>query len=303
MTRRKLWLAALGLDLLAGEPPASIHPVVAMGRLIAFLEARAPAAPRPALVYGAVVVGTPALAAALAGALVARVRPRALRIALTLWVLKSTFAVRELLAASARVQGALAADDLPEARRALTALVSRPVDALDSAHVASAAIESLSENLTDSYVAPLLYYGLGGLPAVLAYRAVNTADAMVGYRGRYEHLGKATARLDDLLNLVPARLTAVSIAAAAPLSGASAREAARVAWRDAGRTVSPNAGWPMAAAAGALGVWVEKPGHYRLGAGRDPSDTDIVAAGRIVLGAVLVATGAAVLLARAGRGR
>lgn len=278
-----LWVAALGLDLLVGEPPSWAHPVVWVGRLITRLEARAPRDPGAQLLSGVAIVAVPACAVALLGAGLGRVRPAWLRIPLSLWLLKTTFSVRALLAASRSVEARLAADDLDGARDALRSLVSRERSALDRAHVASAAVESAAENLSDSYVAPLFWYALGGLPAALAYRAINTADAMVGYRGRYEYLGKASARSDDVANIVPARLSGLALAAAAPLAGADARGAARVLCRDHGRTASPNAGWPMAAAAGALGVRLEKIDHYVLGDGRDPAAADLGAVNRLVL--------------------
>jgi adenosylcobinamide-phosphate synthase len=109
----------------------------------------------------------------------------------------------------------------------------------------------------------------------MAYRMVNTADAMLGYRGRLEHLGKVAAVSDDILNLAPARIAAGAIAFAAPCSGGSTRASFAALACDGGRTASPNAGRPMAAAAGALGIWLEKLGHYRLGSGREPHHTDI----------------------------
>jgi len=146
-------------------------------------------------------------------------------------------------------------------------LVSRDTATLSATQVSAATIESVAENLSDSVVAPLLYYAVGGLPAAFGYRFANTADAMVGYRDEvYEWLGKAPARLDDLFNLVPARLAAALIVAAAPLTGESAGRAWRIWRRDAGKTASPNAGHPMSAMAGALDVELEKVGHYRLGA-------------------------------------
>ena len=126
----------------------------------------------------------------------------------------------------------------------------------------------MAENASDSVVAPLLYYALAGLPGALAYRFVNTADALVGYRDqRHEWLGWPAARLDDLLNLVPARLTAVLMMLAAPLVGGSPARGWGIWWRDARLTASPNAGHPMSVAAGVLGVELEKAGHYRLGSG------------------------------------
>lgn len=290
------WCAALGLDLLVGEPPARVHPVVWIGRLIGWLESRAPSAPRSQLLYGVGMVAAPALGAALLGLAVRLVRPRVLRTLLTVWLLKTAFSVRALLEAGETVEDRLASDDLVGAREALRSLVSRERATLDRSHVASAAVESAAENLADSYVAPLLWYAVGGLPAALAYRAINTADAMVGYRGRYEYLGKASARLDDLANYVPSRASAVALAAAAPLVGLSVVGAIEVMRRDHRTTASPNAGWPMAAAAGALGVWLEKPDHHRLGGGRDPKASDIRAARRLVFAAAGLCTVAAAVL-------
>ncbi len=282
------WWGALALDAALAEPPAAVHPVVLMGRAIGWLERRAPS--RGELLYGVALVAAPAAGAAAIGELAQRVRLAPVRILAVLFLLKSTFALRALVAAAARVERAVAADDLPGARSALAVLVGRPAAELDPPRIASAAIESLAENLADSYVAPLFWYALGGPSAALAYRAVNTADAMVGYRGRYELLGKAAARLDDLASYVPSRLAALALVAAAPLAGANARDALATLLRDGGRTESPNAGRPIAAAAGALGIWLEKPGHYRLGTGRAPRRTDIARAGRLIAAGAIVAT-------------
>lgn len=296
---------ALLLDLTLGEPPAPLHPVVAIGRLGRLLERRAPAAGAAAqLLYGLLlttaVVGLAAAGGALAERLSARL-PAAPRLLARAALLKPAFAVRALLAAGESVRRPLAGGDLPAARLALRSLVSRDATALDGPLVAAAAIESLAENASDSALAPWLAYLSGGLAGAYAYRAANTLDALIGYRGRYEHLGKAAARLDDLLNLVPARLTAAAIVAAAPAAGR--RQAAAILWRDHGRTPSPNAGWPMSAMAGALGVPLEKVGHYRLGdARRAVVAGDIAAAGRIVARALGMSL-LALIVARLAAGR
>lgn len=267
-------LLALSLDLAVGEPPARIHPVVGMGKLVEFFVRRAPGGPRRELAYGAVSVGVSTLVPALgARLLLGRLRPWPLRLAVEAWLLKSCFAYRALEEAGHSVAEPLSSVDLPAAREELRALVGRDRTELDETLISAAVIESLAENLSDGFVAPLLSYALGGLPAALFCRAANTADSMIGYHGEYENLGKAAARLDDLLNLVPARLTAMLIAAA---SGADIREAWRTLVRDHDKTESPNAGWPMAAAAGALGVSLRKPGSYCLNEGaRQPYTKDI----------------------------
>ncbi len=264
---------ACGVDALLGEPPAWCHPVVWLGQGIAAAERRAPGAPAAALAFGALVAlgGTLACWAGASAALlaVARGAPR-LHLPVSALLVKSTFAVRALDDGAERVAGALERGDLAGARVAVGALVSRDTARLDAELVAAAAIESVAENLSDSFVAPLVWYALLGVPGALAYRYANTCDAMLGYRGRYEYLGKAAARVDDALSWLPARVAAGLLVLAAALGGGDGRGAWRTMQRDHARTASPNAGWPMSAAAGALGVRLEKPGHYRLGCGPRP---------------------------------
>jgi len=291
-----LFALALGWDLVLGEPPAPLHPVVQMGRVARWLERRAPAGgPGAELAYGAILaLGPPLLYAAGATSLLRRLRRQgAVHLLVAAPLLKSCFAVRELRRAGEGVRRPLAAGDLDAARLALRSLVSRDPAMLDAALVAAAATESLAENLGDSIVAPFLAFALAGVPGALAYRAANTLDAMLGYRGRYEWLGKGAARLDDLLNLAPSRLAAVLLVLAAVVGGEDPRGAWETMRRDARRTASPNAGWPMAAMAGALGVELEKPGHYRLGTGAARPDAGTIArADRLVL---LASAGAALL--------
>lgn len=266
---------ALALDAAFGEPPAWAHPVVWIGTVISMLTRRPPAGSTARLVHGAAVTALTVGGTALAGAVVARLLarlPLPLALVVEAWLLKTTLSARELLAAGARVERCLDRDDLDGAREAATALVSRDVAGLDRHLLASAAVESLAENASDSIVAPLFYHALGGLPAAFAYRAANTLDAMIGYRGEYEHLGKVAARLDDLLNLAPARLTSALLLAAGAIGGGDLGTGLAVTWRDHGRTASPNAGWPMSTMAGLLGTRLEKPGHYELGWDLPPPD-------------------------------
>ena len=274
------------IDRLVGEPPSALHPVVWTGSLTTVLERWAPICSRSAqLAYGAglvvVVIALTSGAAALADVML-RQLPWGLRIIVRAALLKPAFAVRELLAAAERVRTPLAADDLIAARTPLAELVSRDPAPLDSGLVASAAIESLAENANDSIVAPWLAFLVAGLPGAYAYRAANTLDAMIGYHGRYEYLGKPAARCDDLLNIVPARLTAALIAAVAIFHRGS-QDAWSTALRDHTATASPNAGWPMAAMAGALQVRLEKLDHYVLGGDHQPPcAADVAAASRLV---------------------
>ena len=262
-------MLALALDLALGELPNRFHPTVWIGQTISWAEKLSPASPASQLVYGAVLaLAIPAFwggAAFLAQWGLNQLHPLAYLLVGAL-LLKTTFAVKMLHQAAATVRSSLRGDDLSAARRGMSALVSRDPSQLTREQTTAATVESVSENLTDSLVAPILAFALFGLPGAVAYRAINTLDSMIGYHGKYEYLGKASARLDDLVNLVPARLTALYLLAASfLLPGQKPASAWRIMWRDHARTESPNAGWTMSGMAGALGITLEKIGHYQLG--------------------------------------
>lgn len=292
--------AAVAFDALVGEPPTPLHPVVWMGRFLRLLRRGAPRRPGPALLYGSgMAVAGPLVSGLIAWELAsALARWPLLQIALEAYLLKSAFAIRALGSAALEVRAALLRDDLPAARAALRSLVSRDTSALSGPLLSAAAVESVAENASDSLVAPLLYFALLGVPGALAYRAANTLDAQIGYHGETEWLGKAAARLDDLLNLLPARLTAALLVAGSALCRASPLNALRMWMRDGSLTESPNAGRPMAAMAGALGIELEKVGHYRLGApGSAPGPSDIAQSVAILVAAcALAVAGAAALV-------
>ena len=293
-------LGVIAFDLLVGEPPARLHPVVWIGRFQSALRRFAPATPARAFAFG--------LMMALAGPLVfglgswwalslLAVAAFPLRIVVAIFLLKSAFAARALAVAARAVERSLARGDLAAARAGLRSLVSRETADLDAGEIAGAAIESVAENASDSVVAPLFYYVVGGVPAALAYRAINTLDSMIGYRGPTEWLGKAAARLDDAANFVPARITALLLAAASGAGGGSPMRALALWFRDGRKTESPNAGRPMAAMAGALGVELSKRGAYVLGAGmRAPEAADVGRAVRIFGVAVGVAAAVAIAI-------
>lgn len=299
-TAAALWIALL-VDRLWGEPPAALHPVVAMGRYLGWAGKRLPQAPAAAFTggalawcVGALTVG--ALAAALQWAVLAWLPGWAAALLLGL-ALKPMLAWRMLRDEVQAVETALG-QSLAAGRARLAMLVSRDVAALDAGTVRESAIESLAENLNDSVVAPLFWFLVAGLPGAAVFRFANTADAMWGYRGMrggrdWEWAGKWAARADDVLGWVPARITALLLC---PVR----------AWRtlatEAARTASPNSGWPMAAMALHLGVRLRKPGVYALNAGgRAPQAGDtaraLQRAGRAVLLAAL-SLGAVALLWR-----
>ena len=267
----EIWvlLLAVALDLALGELPNRLHPTVWMGKTISWGEKLAPKGRRGQLAFGAALAVTiPVLwggAAYLGVWGLNNVHELAYLLVAAL-ILKTTFAVKMLHRAAATVRSLLLEGNLTGAREGMSALVSRDPSGLTPEQTTAATVESVSENLTDSLVGPLLAFAIFGLPGAVAYRAINTLDSMIGYHGRYEYLGKASARLDDLVNLIPARLTALFLLAASVLlPGQRAASAWRIMWRDHGRTESPNAGWTMSGMAGALGVSLEKTGHYQLG--------------------------------------
>ena len=273
---------AVTLDLAFGDPPNRFHPVAWMGSGLLVARQRLPKQGRVLpLLCGALLMATGLVAVTALGLGIGRGlawMPWPLALLAESIVLKSLFSIRGLALAAMAVARALSRGDLAGSRvLASWHLVGRPTADLDAPRIAAAAIESVAENASDSIVAPLFFYGLGGLAGALAYRLINTADSVLGYRdAEREWLGKVPARLDDLANLVPARLTALMIILAAPGGGGRSSRAFRIWWRDARRTASPNAGHPMSAAAGALGVELEKIGAYRLGQGlRLPEVADI----------------------------
>lgn len=294
---------AVGLDLALGDPPNRWHPVAWVGSSLLTARRVLPKAGRlvPWLAgLGVMVVGiSTALAVGWGIERGLKTLPNPLAIITEAVALKLTFSIRGLARAARQVADALRRVDLPEARRlASWHLVGRATADLDAPRVAAAAIESVAENASDGVVAPLLCFAVGGLPLAFAYRVANTADSVLGHRDRsLEWLGKVPARLDDLLNLAPSRLTALGFVLAAPGVGGRWTQAARIWRRDRGTTASPNAGHPMAAAAGALGVELEKVDHYRLGAGlREPDAGDIDRAVRLLFVMLAVLAGPLALI-------
>jgi len=192
------------------------------------------------------------------------------------WVLKVSFSLRLLLETVWRAAGCMEQGDMACARRLVQGLVRRDVYRLSPGHVASAAVESLAESLVDGYTSPLLYTALLGPLGALLQRLANTLDGALGFKTPdYLEAGWASAWADTLLNYLPARATAALTALAAPIAGGSPARALRVWKRYGGATESRNAGHPMSAVAGALGVRLEKPGSYILGEGPLPGPGDM----------------------------
>ena len=243
------------------------HPATWMGRLIAWLDRalnRETATPQARRAAGVVAV---LILLAIVGVLAFLVQSALLRLPFGIFaaalVASTLVAQRSLHRHVADVAAALETDGVAAGREAVAHIVGRDTEKLDAAGVARAAIESLAENFSDAIVAPVFWMAIGGLPGAALYEAINTADSMIGHRTpRHQAFGWAAARLDDLVNLPASRLSALLLVAAAALSGNGAGAAWRAVRRDAGKHRSPNAGYPEAVVAGALGLSLAGPRVY-----------------------------------------
>lgn len=264
-------LPAVVLDLLLGDPHWMPHPVRWMGRTISGLETllrrlfpKTPGGERWAGVVLALALPTlfgGGSALILWG--LGQVSPW-LSWVVQLWFSYQLLAARSLQKESMAVYSPLKAHDLEGARRAVSRIVGRDTQALDETGVAKAAVETVAENTCDGVIAPLIFLFLGGLPAGMAYKAVSTLDSMVGYKNdKYRFFGWASARLDDILNFIPARLSGLLLClGAALLPGCSGRRAWTIFWRDRRKHASPNSAHTEAACAGALGVRLAGDASY-----------------------------------------
>jgi len=249
---------AIGMDLLFGEPREMLHPVVWIGKLIDGLRGHMNRSKASGCVLVSIVVGS----AVLSGYLVTLVHG-AIGLLISAYVLKSTFSITCLTDTATRIYGHLDRDDIVSAKKELPALVGREPERLTKEEMCSATIESIAENFVDGILSPIFYFVLFGLPGALGYKAINTLDSMLGYKNQGD-FGLASARLDDVVNYIPARLSVLFVTIASAFHG-SPLAALRISRRDHGQTASPNSGWPMAAMAGALGVSLKKPFCHALG--------------------------------------
>lgn len=258
--------AAIFLDLLLGDPRWLHHPVVYIGKLIAHLEKvlrRVGLDGRAGgIILLAVTVGLTVWAAAGLIHGFANIFPWA-GFGAGVFFAYACLAARSLHLESKKVADALTAGDLQQARALLSQIVGRDTEHLEEPEIWRALVETVAENTSDGVIAPLFYLMIGGPLLALAYKAVNTLDSMVGYKNdRYLHFGWASARSDDIANFVPARVTGLLMALAAPVVGLSAGDAFRIMRRDGRNHSSPNSGVPEAAAAGALGVRLGGTNRY-----------------------------------------
>ena len=265
-------LAAFALDLMLGDPRWLPHPVKLIGRFAAALESpirrRVPNARLAGVLAVALVLGLTGGATFVLIRGAAALSPLAGDV-VSILLLYTTFATRDLAEHAAAVHAALCAADLPEARRRVSRMVGRDTAALDEGGIVRATVESVAESLVDGVTAPLFFAMIGGPVGAMLYKAVNTLDSTFGYKNeRYIRFGWASARLDDAANYLPARLTAPLVAIAAGLLGHDLRRSLRTWLRDGRKHASPNAGLAEAAVAGALGVQLGGLNYY----GGEPSE-------------------------------
>ena len=305
---------AFCLDLLLGDPQWLPHPVRLMGRGITALESLLrrifPSTPRGERAAGFVLAALLPAAAFAAGwgllRLAGLVHP-ALAFVLEVFLCYQCLAARDLQRESMAVYARLEEGNLPAARKAVGRIVGRDTAALTEEGVTKAAVETIAENASDGEIAPLFWMALGGAPLALCYKAVNTMDSMVGYRNeRYQYFGTAAAKLDDLANWLPARLSALLLLCLAPLAGMEGAEPWWIWRRDRRKHKSPNSAQTEAAMAGILGVQLAGDAYYfgelhkkpTLGDDLRPIEpVDIPRADRLML----LASGVAALLAAAVR--
>ena len=278
-TRLLMLIAAIALDALVGDPDwiwrRLPHPVTWFGALIGFCDRtfnRDTAAPCVRRVAGVAVVIALVAIGWFAGVLVERLVVMLPYGFVLIPVIASIFlASRSLYDHVARVLNAFHMGGLEAAREAVSMIVGRDPESLDKSGVTRAAIESTAENFSDGVVAPALWFAVFGLPGLFAYKMINTADSMIGHRSvRHEAFGWAAARLDDLVNLPASRLAGFLIAMAAPFVGGTIKQSMLVMLDDARKHRSPNAGWPEAAMAGALGIALAGPRRYGTRVVEDP---------------------------------
>jgi adenosylcobinamide-phosphate synthase len=257
--------AAMALDLLLGDPPSMPHPIRWMGSAISYFEPRFRRLALPPVVSGALFAGSLVLLAWLAGHLALKaagaIHP-GVETVVEIVLLYYCLAIRSLDGEARAVAKALRLS-LDAGRKRISRIVGRDVQHLDETAICRACVETVAENLVDGIISPIFYALLGGAPLCLAFKMVSTLDSMVGYKSEaYIHFGKAGARLDDLANLIPARLSVPLIAAAVWLLSGEGRRTLRTGIRDGRHHSSPNAGYPEAAFAGALKVRLGGDNYY-----------------------------------------
>ncbi|AIQ72843.1 MULTISPECIES: adenosylcobinamide-phosphate synthase CbiB [Paenibacillus] len=261
MTIALVLLAAYVIDRIVGDPRNLPHPVIGMGKAITALEwairrlwSRPQSLRRAGVLLPLCVAGGAWALTAILLWLLSYISPWLVWIA-EVWLISTTIASKGLKDAGMAVYVELQKGDLPAARKALGMIVGRDTTSLDAPEIVRGTVETVAENIVDAIISPLFYALIGGAPLAMAYRAVNTLDSMVGYKNdKYRDLGWASARLDDVANFIPARITALLLALCAGMLRLDWRSCLQMVKRDAHLHPSPNSGYPESAVAGALGI-------------------------------------------------
>lgn len=263
-------VAAFLIDALIGDPRSKFHPVVLIGNLISLLEKilrREFDSPSQKIFKGGLLVTIVVAINFGIGygieLLSQKIPSLSAQIFIQALVLSFMISPRSLGDAAKEIYSLLETENLAEARKKVGWIVGRDTQNLNESEVARATVETVAENTVDGIISPLFYFAVGGLPFAVAYRAINTMDSMLGYKNeKYLHFGRAAARLDDVANFIPARLTAILFLGAAALLGLDVRNAFNMMKRDASKHPSPNGGWAEATVAGALNIRLGGTNYY-----------------------------------------
>jgi adenosylcobinamide-phosphate synthase len=264
-------LLALLIDTVFGEVPDRVHPTVWMGKVITFLKPRIrDVSPTDEKINGILLALFVMALFAVPAYLIIFITRQFLGwipyIVVAAVLLKMTFALKCMSQYTVPIAKAIEKSDVDKAKGLLHYIVRRDPATLSERHVISATVESIAESITDGVTSPFFYFALFGVPGAIGYRVVNTLDSMVGYKDQTNvNIGWFSANLDTIANYVPTRLTAILMVASAVLLGENWRQSWRIIRRDRGNMISVNAGWTIAAMAGALSIQLEKPGAYKLG--------------------------------------
>jgi adenosylcobinamide-phosphate synthase len=279
-----IFLLAFLIDVLLGEYPDRIHPTIGIGKIIAYLKPKARSEnQKTEKANGVLLAITVILVVSLPVFLLLFWLRQSFGsipfIIVGAVLFKATFAVKGMGQYTKPIACALKKNDLAEARKWLPFIVRRDPNELNERQIISAAVESIAESTTDGTTAPFFFFALFGVPGAFAYRVVNTLDSMVGYKNvENKNIGWFSAKLDTIVNYIPARLTAYLMVAASFILRENWHESLRILQRDKGKTVSVNAGWTISAMAGALDTQLEKQGHYVLGDDHGISSEHIIRA-------------------------
>lgn len=257
----ELLIIALLIDVIFGEPPLFMHPVVWMGKLINLLVRRKV---KHLKLYGFFIAMLCITISIIAGIIISWLS-KGFFIVVAAYFLKSSFSIRMFLLSAMEIKRELELGNIDKARENLKTFVGRDTSQLDEYHSASAVIESLAENFVDGILSPIFYFLIFGLPGALAYRAINTLDSMIGYKNEsFGEIGYVSAKIDDIANFLPSRLSVIFIFIASLFFG-NAFQALKTFINDHDKTPSPNSGLSMSMISGALGIRLEKTGCYVIG--------------------------------------